>query len=76
MIIGFKILLIKNFEEPHNEEICQLFFDAIMVPRCCTRIADGCYFIFQKVNYKNRINKRVFIISNRLDTKLKFVTYF
>ena len=71
MIIGFKILLIKNFEEPHNEEICQLFFDAIMVPRCCTRIADGCYFISQKVNCKDRINKRVFIISNGLDTKLK-----
>lgn len=63
--------IIKDFEEPHQEEISQLIFDSIMVPRCSTRIADVCYFISQKVNCKDRINKRVFIISNGLDTRLK-----
>ena len=63
--------VIKDFEEPHQEEISQLIFDAIMVPRCSTRLADACYFISQKVNCKDRINKRIFIISNGLDTKLK-----
>ena len=63
--------IIKDFEEPHQENISQLIFDAIMVPRCATRIADACYFISQKVNCKDRINKKIFIISNGLDTKLK-----
>ena len=63
--------IIKDFDDDHQEEISQLIFDCIMVPRCCTRIADACYFISQKVNCKDRINKRVFIISNGLDTKLK-----
>ena len=63
--------VIKDFDEPHFEEISQLIFDAIMTPRCSTRIADACYFISQKVNCKERINKKVFIISNGLDTKLK-----
>ena len=63
--------IIKDFEEPHQEEISQLIFDAIMVPRCATRIADACYFISEKVNCKGRINKKIFIISNGLDTKLK-----
>ena len=40
--------IIKDFDEPHHEEISQLIFDAIMVPRCSTRIADACYFISQK----------------------------
>ena len=63
--------IIKDFDEPHIEDISQLIFDAIMVPRSSTRIADACYFISQKVNCRNRINKRIFIISNGLDTKLK-----
>ena len=63
--------IIKDFEEPHQDEISQLIFDAIMVPRCATRIADACYFISEKVNCKGRINKKIFIISNGLDTKLK-----
>ena len=63
--------IIKDFDEPHEEEISQLIFDAIMAPRTSTRIHDACYFISNKVNCKNRINKRVFIISNGLDTKLK-----
>ena len=63
--------IIKDFEEPHFEAISQLIFDAIMAPRCSTRIADACYFISEKVNCKERINKKIFIISNGLDTKLK-----
>ena len=63
--------VIKDFNEPHQEDISQLIFDAIMVPRCSTRIADACYFISQKVNCENRFNKKVFIISNGLDSKLK-----
>ena len=63
--------IIKDFEEPHHDEISQLIFDAIMVPRCSTRIAKACYFISLKVNCKGRIHKKVFIISNGLDPKLK-----
>ena len=63
--------IIKNFDEPHQEEISQLIFDSIIVSRCSTRISDACYFISQKVNCKDRINKRIFVISNGLDTKLK-----
>ena len=63
--------VIKDFEDPHQEDISQLIFDSIMVPRCSTRIADACYFISQKVNCKGKPNKKVFIISNGLDTKLK-----
>ena len=63
--------VIKDFDEPHDAEISQLIFDAIMVPRNFTRIADACYFISEKVNCKNRVNKKIFIISNGLDTKLK-----
>ena len=63
--------VIKDFDEPHQNEISQLIFDAIMTPRCATRIADACNFISQKVNCRDRVNKRIFIISNGLDTKLK-----
>ena len=63
--------IIKEFEEPHSEEISQLIFDSIMASRFSTRIADACYFINKKVNCNDRPNKRVFIISNGLDTKLK-----
>lgn len=63
--------IIKDFDEPHQEEIGQLIFDAIMAPRCATRIADVCNFISKKVNCKNRPNKRIFVISNGLDTRLK-----
>ena len=63
--------IIKDFDEPHDEQISQLIFDAIMTPRYYTRIADACYFIHQKVNCKERISKKIFIISNGLDTKLK-----
>ena len=50
--------IIKDFNEPHQEDVSQLIFDAIMVPRCSTRIANACYFISQKVNCKNRTNKK------------------
>ena len=63
--------IIKDFDEPHQENISQLIFDAITVPRTLTRIADACYFINQKVNCNQKLNKKVFIISNGLDTKLK-----
>ena len=63
--------IIKDFEEPHQEDISQLIFDAIMVPRCSTRISNACYFISKKVNCKDRPYKKVFIISNGLDPKLK-----
>ena len=63
--------IIKDFNEDHDERIGQLIFDAIMVPRNYSRIADACYFISEKVNCKNRANKKIFIISNGLDTKLK-----
>lgn len=72
--------IIKDFEEPHQEEISQLIFDAIMVPRCSTRIADACYFISQKVNCKDRINKRVFSnfkwIGYKVKDRRKMGTYF
>ena len=64
-------LIIKNFDDPHSNDISQLIFDSIMVKRFSTRIFDVCYFISKSVNCKNRINKRIFIISNGLDTKLK-----
>ena len=63
--------IIKDFEEAHQEDISQLIFDSIMVPRCSTRIANACYFISQKVVCKDRPYKKVFVISNGLDTKLK-----
>lgn len=63
--------IIKDFEEPHQEDIRQLIFDAIITPRCSTRIADACYFISLNINCKDRPNKKIFIISNGLDTKLK-----
>ena len=63
--------IIKDFDESHEANVSQLIFDAIMVPRNFTRIADACYFISEKVNCKNRVNKKIFIISNGLDTKLK-----
>jgi hypothetical protein len=63
--------IIKDFDEPHQEEISQLIFNAIMIPRTSTRIHDACYFISNNYNCKNIINKRIYIISNGLDTKLK-----
>ena len=54
--------VIKDFDEPHQNEISQLIFDAIMTPRCATRIADACNFISQKVNCRDRVNKRIFIV--------------
>ena len=64
-------LVIKDFEDPHSNDISQLIFDSIMVERFSTRIFDACYYISKYVNCKNRINKRIFIISNGIDTKLK-----
>ena len=70
MIMEYKFI-IKDFDEPHQEEISQLIFDSIIAQRTSTRIHDACYFISNKVNCKNRNNKRVFIISNVIDQKLK-----
>ena len=64
-------LVIKDFEEPHSKEISQLIFDAIMAKRFSTRIFDVCCYISEFVKCKNRTNKRIFIISNGLDNKLK-----
>lgn len=50
--------IIKDLEEPHQEDISQLIVDAIMETRYSTNIADTCYFIFQKVNCKDRPNKK------------------
>ena len=63
--------IIKDFNEPHQDDIGQLIFDAIMTPRFFTRISDACYFISKKVNCEGRDNKRIFLISNGLDPKLK-----
>ena len=64
-------LIIKDFDEPHDEQISQLIFYSIMTPRYYIRISDSCYFINQKANYKERISKKIIINSNALDTKLK-----
>jgi len=41
--------IIKYFDEPHQKEISQLIFNAIMAQRTSTRIHDAC-FISNKVN--------------------------
>ena len=42
-----------------------------MTPRYYIKIANACYFINQKVNCKERISKKIFIISKGLDIKIK-----
>ena len=63
--------IIKEFNEPHSEEIFQRIYDSITVKRFATKIADVCYFIKKKTVFF-RENKAIFIISNGLDPKLKF----
>ena len=40
--------IIKEFNEPHSEEIFQRIYDSITVKRFATKIADVCYFIKKK----------------------------
>ena len=42
-----------------------------MVPRYSSRISDVCYYINKKVIHPKRENRRIFLISNGLDPKLK-----
>ena len=65
------IYTIKKFEEEHNDEIYKRVLDCIMVPRYSTRIADVCYYINLKIIHPQISNRRIFIISNGLDPKLK-----
>ena len=65
------IYTIKKFEEEHNDEIYKRILDCIMVPRYSTRIADACYYINKRVIHPRITNRRIFIISNGLDPKLK-----
>ena len=62
---------IKRFETEHDDSIYKTILDCIMVPRYSSRIADACYYIDKKVFHPNRTNRRIFIISNGLDPKLK-----
>ena len=65
------IYTIKKFEIEHNDEIYKTILDCIMVPRYSSRIADACYYIDKKVIHPKRTNRRIFLISNGLDPKLK-----
>ena len=65
------LFTIKKFEIEHNDNIYKMILDSIMVPRYSSRIADVCYYINKQVNHPTRTNKRIFIISNGLDPKLK-----
>ena len=65
------IFTIKKFETEHSDEIYKRVLDCIMVQRYSTRIADVCYYINKKVKHPTRNNKRIFLISNGLDPKLK-----
>ena len=62
---------IKKFEIEHNDAIYKTILDCIMVPRYSSRISDACYYIDKKVIHPKRTNRRIFIISNGLDPKLK-----
>ena len=44
--------VIKDFNEPHSNEILQRILDCVLVSRYLTRIADACWFIKKKLNVK------------------------
>ena len=65
--------IIKKYNEPHSDKIIQRIFDAVMVKRFFTRIADVCWFIQRHPDlvHPNRSYRVVNIISCGLDPKLK-----
>ena len=65
------IYTIKKFEMEYNDTIYKMILDCIMVPRYSSRIANACYYIDKTVIHPKITNRRIFIISNGLDSKLK-----
>jgi hypothetical protein len=63
--------VIKDFNEPHSNEILQRILDCVLVSRYLTRIADVCWFIKKKVECQGREKRAICLISNGLDPKLK-----
>ena len=63
--------VIKDFNEPHSNEILQRILDCVLVSRYLTRIADACWFIKKKVECQGREKRAICLISNGLDPKLK-----
>ena len=63
--------VIKDFNEPHSNEILQRILDCVLVSRYLTRIADACWFIKKKVKCNGREKRAICLISNGLDPKLK-----
>ena len=63
--------VIKDFNEPHSNEILQRLLDCVLVSRYLTRIADACWFIKKKVKCHGREKRAICLISNGLDPKLK-----
>ena len=65
--------IIKKYNEPHSEDIIQRIFDAVLVKRFFTRIADVCWFIqcHPDLVKPERSYRVVSIISCGLDPKLK-----
>jgi len=65
--------IIKKYNEPHSDQIIQRIFDAVLVKRFFTRIADVCWFIQRHPDlvHHQRSYRIVNIISCGLDPKLK-----
>ena len=65
--------IIKRYNEPHSDKIIQRIFDAVLVKRFYTRIADVCWFIqcHTDLVHPERNYRVVNIISCGLDPKLK-----
>ena len=63
--------VIKDFNEPHSNEILQRILDCVLVSRYLTRIADACWFIKKMVKCIGREKRAICLISNGLDPKLK-----
>ena len=65
--------IIKKYNESHSEEIIQRIFDAVLVKRFFTRIADVCWFIqcHPDLVHPEKNYRVVNIISCGLDPKLK-----
>lgn len=74
MEIPYSLLVfytIKKFETKQNDSIYKTILDCFMVPRYSNRIADASYYIDKKVIHPKRTNRKIFIISNGLDPKLR-----
>ena len=65
--------IIKKYNEPHSDKIIQRIFDAVLVKRFFTRIADVCWFIQRHPDlvHTERNYRIVNVISCGLDPKLK-----